>query len=62
MSESIRRQFTEKKHTISARQQEALAKLSVYEKMDTKEDANTIKSMVGQLITMIGKQTVSVIK
>lgn len=32
----------------------ALAKLSVYEKMDTKADANTIKDMVGKLIEVIG--------
>jgi predicted nuclease with TOPRIM domain len=41
---------------------EALAKLEVYEKTDTKADANTIKEMVGQLISAIGKQGINVIK
>jgi hypothetical protein len=41
---------------------EALAKLEIYEKTDTKADANTIKEMIGQLIGTIGKQNVNVIK
>lgn len=41
---------------------EALAKLEVYEKTDTKSDANTIKEMIGRLIEVIGKQNISVIK
>jgi len=40
---------------------EALAKLEVYEKTDTKADANTIKDMVKQLIDVVGKQSVNVI-
>jgi hypothetical protein len=32
----------------------ALAKLQVYEKMDTKADANTIKEMANKLIEIIG--------
>ena len=41
---------------------EAVAKLEIYEKTDTKADANTIKEMIGKLIDMIGKQDVKVIK
>jgi hypothetical protein len=37
---------------------EALAQLKMYEKMDTKADANTIKEMVGKLIEAIGKVSV----
>lgn len=44
--------------------QEAIAKLEVYEKLDTKADANTIKDMIGKLIEAIGKnkQDINVIK
>jgi phage-related protein len=35
---------------------EALAKLEVYEKTDTKSDANAIKEMIGKLIDQLGKQ------
>lgn len=41
---------------------EALAKLEIYEKTNTKADANTIKEMVTQLIATIGKQGINVIK
>lgn len=41
---------------------EAIAKLEVYEKMDTKDDSNTIKESIGKLIEQIGKQNVNVIK
>lgn len=40
---------------------EALAKLEIYEKTDTKADANTIKDMVKQLIDVMGKQSLNVI-
>lgn len=35
---------------------EAVAKLNIYEKTDTKADANAIKEMIGKLIDTIGKQ------
>jgi len=41
--------------------EQALAKLAVYEKMDTKADANTIKEMVGKLIDAIGKANVNLL-
>ena len=41
---------------------EALAKLEIYEKTDTKADANTIKEMVTKLISTIGKQNINVVK
>lgn len=44
---------------------EALAKLAVYEKTDTKADANVIKEMLGKLIDQVGKvqpATVNVVK
>lgn len=40
---------------------EALARLEIYEKTDTKADANTIKDMVKQLIDVVGKQSLNVI-
>jgi hypothetical protein len=42
--------------------EQALSKLSVYEKMDTKADANTIKDMVSKLIDAIGKTNVNLLK
>lgn len=42
---------------------EALAKLEIYEKTDTKQDANAIKDMIGKLIDQIGKQSnISIVK
>jgi hypothetical protein len=41
---------------------EATAKLEIYQKTDSREDANTIKSMVKQLIDSIGKQNVNIVK
>ena len=35
---------------------EALAKLEIYEKTDSKADANHIKEMIGKLIDQLGKQ------
>ena len=41
---------------------EALAKLEVYEKTDTKADANTIKQMIGKLIDKMGSGEVHIVK
>ena len=41
---------------------EALAKLEVYEKTDTKADANTIKQMIGKLIDKMGNGEVHIVK
>jgi hypothetical protein len=41
---------------------EAVAKLEIYEKTDSKADANAIKDMIGKLIEKIGSQTVNVVK
>lgn len=42
---------------------EAKAKLEIYEKLDTKEDANVIKSMLNKLIEALGKtKNIQIIK
>lgn len=42
---------------------EAIAKLEIYEKLDTKADANVIKSMLNKLIEALGKsKEVQIIK
>lgn len=41
---------------------EAVSRLEVYQKTDTRADANTIKDMVKQLIDSIGKQNVNIVK
>jgi septal ring factor EnvC (AmiA/AmiB activator) len=48
--------------TSDITREQALAKLTVYEKMDTKADANTIKEIANKLIDAIGKTNVNLLK
>ena len=60
--QELTRKMQESLVTSDISREQALAKLSVYEKMDTKADANTIKDMVSKLIDAIGKTNVNLLK
>ena len=51
----LREEMTKRLVESDIARESALGKLAIYEKMDTKADANTIKEMVGKLIESIGK-------
>lgn len=59
---SLRKEMQESLIKSDLMRVEALAKLEIYEKTDTKADANTIKEMISKLIGVMGKQEINVIK
>ena len=48
--------------TSDLKRTEAIAKLEVYEKMNTKEDANTIKELAKELVKALGRNNVQIVK
>ena len=59
----LRKEMSKSLVESDLKRNEATAKLEIYEKLDTKADANVIKDMLGRLIDSMGKgQSINIVK